>query len=118
MGRVDRMGQRRTVHAVSLVARETAEDLVVAALARRLARVAATLGERDRLASFLTDARTARGVIAGATLDLVGEAPALPLRRPSPGEYPLDLIAAQLAALRPPVQDACETSVARIRACP
>jgi superfamily II DNA or RNA helicase len=66
IGRIDRIGQRRTVHAITLVARDTAEDLVIANLARRLARVAAALGERDRLAAFLTDARTARIVIGGA----------------------------------------------------
>jgi hypothetical protein len=66
IGRVDRIGQCRRVHAITLVARDTAEDLVIARLARRLARVAATLGERDRLAAFLTDARTAGIVIAGA----------------------------------------------------
>lgn len=65
IGRVDRIGQERPVHAITLVARDTAEDLVIANLARRLARVVATLGERDRLGAFLTDARTARLVIAG-----------------------------------------------------
>ncbi|PYR94829.1 MAG: hypothetical protein DMF84_03995 [Acidobacteria bacterium] len=67
IGRVDRIGQSRRVHAITLVARDTAEDLVIASLARRLARVAATLGERDRLAGFLTDARTAGIVIGGAS---------------------------------------------------
>jgi superfamily II DNA or RNA helicase len=66
IGRVDRIGQRRRVHAITLVARDTAEDLVIANLARRLERVAATLGERDRLAAYLTDARTAGIVIGGA----------------------------------------------------
>lgn len=65
IGRVDRIGQRRTVHAVTLIARDTAEDLVVANLTKRLTRVAATLGDRDRLASFLDDARMARRVIGG-----------------------------------------------------
>ena len=59
IGRVDRIGQQRTVHAITLVARDTAEDLVIANLARRLARVVATLGEQDRLGAFLTDARMA-----------------------------------------------------------
>jgi superfamily II DNA or RNA helicase len=63
IGRVDRIGQRRPVHAMTLVARDTAEDLVVANLTKRLARVAATLGEHDRLASFLDEARIARCVI-------------------------------------------------------
>jgi superfamily II DNA or RNA helicase len=64
IGRVDRMGQRRPVHAVTLVARHTAEDLVLVNLTRRLIRVARSLGERDRLASFLTDARAA-GIVIG-----------------------------------------------------
>jgi superfamily II DNA or RNA helicase len=99
IGRVDRIGQRRTVHAISLVARDTAEDLVVAALARRLVRVAATLGERDRLAAFLSDARTARSVIGGAALDAAdGAAAAPPLPRPSAADYPVERIAAALAA--------------------
>ena len=96
IGRVDRIGQRRTVHAISLVARDTAEDLVVAALARRLARIAATLGERDRLAAFLTEARTARSVIAGTSPGLADDIPpAPPLPRSSPGDYPVERIAAQ-----------------------
>jgi superfamily II DNA or RNA helicase len=65
IGRVDRIGQQRSVHAITLVARDTAEDLVVANLTRRLGRVAATLGERDRLAALLDDTRVARSVIGG-----------------------------------------------------
>ena len=82
IGRVDRIGQRRRVHAISLIARDTAEDFVVASLMRRLARVAATLGERDRLAAFLTDARTAGLVIGDVPIE---DAPPLPAphgRRP------------------------------------
>src|SRR5262249_43332597 len=66
IGRVDRIGQGRPVHAMTLVARDTAEDLVVANVTRRLERVWATLGERDRLAAFLDEVRIARSVI-GAT---------------------------------------------------
>lgn len=69
IGRVDRIGQRRTVHALTLAARDTAEDLVIAKLVRRLARVVASLGPADRLAHFLSEARTARLVIGGAPLD-------------------------------------------------
>ncbi len=77
IGRVDRIGQSRRVHAVTLVARDTAEDLVIARLARRLARVAATLGERDRLAGFLTDARTA-GIVIGGKVEETPEATTVP----------------------------------------
>jgi superfamily II DNA or RNA helicase len=74
IGRVDRIGQQRAVHAITLVARDTAEDLVIANLSRRLARVVATLGERDRLGAFLTDARTAGLVIGDTSTDLPGAA--------------------------------------------
>ena len=114
IGRVDRIGQRRTVHAISLIARDTAEDLVVAGLARRLARIAETLGERDRLAAFLTEARTARSVIAGTSPDLPDDMPAAPpLPRSSPGDYPVDRLAALLAARGEPI--ARGTLVARLR---
>ena len=68
IGRVDRMGQARVVHAATLVARDTAEDFVIARIARRLARVARTLGPKDRLAAFLDDARIAGMVIGGDPL--------------------------------------------------
>jgi hypothetical protein len=64
IGRVDRIGQKRPVHALTLVARHTAEEFVLEKLARRLYTIASTLGERDRLASLLDEARTA-GIIIG-----------------------------------------------------
>ena len=65
IGRVDRIGQSRVVHAATLVARDTAEDVVIANIARRLLRVAGSLGAGDRLAAFLNDARVAGMVIGG-----------------------------------------------------
>jgi superfamily II DNA or RNA helicase len=65
IGRVDRIGQQRPVHALTLVARDTAEQLVLARLTRRLHRIAATLGERDRLTAFLGEARVAGLIIGG-----------------------------------------------------
>jgi len=65
IGRVDRIGQTKVVHAQTLVARDTAEDLVIANVARRLARIAKTLGPKDRLAAFLDDARIAGMAIGG-----------------------------------------------------
>jgi superfamily II DNA or RNA helicase len=64
IGRVDRIGQQRLVHAVTLIARDTAEQLVLARLVQRLHRIAATLGERDRLSAFLNEAQIA-GVVIG-----------------------------------------------------
>jgi len=77
IGRVDRLGQSRRVHAITLVARDTAEDLVVAKLVRRLTRVAATFGERDALAGFLTDARVA-GMVIGRSPEEPSETTPLP----------------------------------------
>ncbi len=77
IGRIDRIGQSRPVHALTLVARHTAEDFVLLKLARRLSRIASTLGERDRLASLLDEARTA-GIIIGHQPDAEPDhAPAL-----------------------------------------
>ena len=72
IGRVDRIGQRRTVHALTLTARDTAEDLVVRNLARRLSRVVAALGANDRLGAFLSDARIA-GIVIGGDPDAVAD---------------------------------------------
>ncbi|HET7699167.1 MAG TPA: helicase-related protein [Vicinamibacterales bacterium] len=69
IGRVDRIGQRRTVHALTLTARDTAEDLVIGNLARRLSRIVAALGADDRLGAFLDDARTAGIVIGGDAVE-------------------------------------------------
>jgi superfamily II DNA or RNA helicase len=44
IGRVDRIGQRRTVHAIHLVARHTAEEKVLARLAARIERARKELG--------------------------------------------------------------------------
>ena len=119
IGRVDRIGQRRAVHAISLVARDTAEDFVVAALARRLARVAATLGERDRLASLLSEARTARSVITGVAADLDEAAASMPpLHRPSVRDYPTAAIAAALRSGAPAAEQLLTVPVAAIRAGP
>jgi superfamily II DNA or RNA helicase len=48
IGRVDRIGQRRTVHAVHLFARDTGESRVLARLVHRLQQVRATLDDIDR----------------------------------------------------------------------
>jgi superfamily II DNA or RNA helicase len=69
-GRVDRLGQHRRVHEIALVADDTAEGLVLAPLARRLARRSADdafafadLGESRVAAAVL--ARTGVGAIQG-----------------------------------------------------
>jgi superfamily II DNA or RNA helicase len=74
IGRVDRIGQQRPVHAVTLIARDTAEQLVLARLVRRLHRIAATLGERDRLSAFLNEAQIAGVVIGGQRPEAASDA--------------------------------------------
>ena len=66
IGRVDRIGQTRAVHALTLTAGDTAEDLVIRNMVRRLTRVVAALGREDRLGVFLDEARMAAIVIGGA----------------------------------------------------
>lgn len=76
VGRVDRLGQRRGVHATHLVAADTAERLVLATLVARAARSRAALGEPAGwplgpaaeldLAGRLLDAAPEAG-LAGAT---------------------------------------------------
>ena len=65
IGRVDRIGQRNVVHSITLTARDTAEDLVLANLARRVARVVATLGQNERMRAFVDETRVAGMVIGG-----------------------------------------------------
>jgi len=73
IGRIDRIGQRRPVHAITLTARDTAEQVVVATLVRRLARIVRTLGARDRLGALLGEARIAQLVIGQNSPEDTGE---------------------------------------------
>jgi superfamily II DNA or RNA helicase len=68
-GRVDRIGQARTVHEIALVADDTAERVVLAPLARRAAIVRTTLMGRSRLLDLLTESRVAGAVFEGTPLD-------------------------------------------------
>jgi superfamily II DNA or RNA helicase len=118
IGRVDRIGQRRVVHAVSLLARDTAEDLVVANVVRRLHRVKAALGPDDPLAALLDSADVARMVIADN-----GPAPSLSretgVSQPPPLPLPdVDAETARRLALQlgpPPAIDRLTTLVSRVR---
>lgn len=68
-GRVDRIGQRHTVHEILLVARDTAERVVLAPLARRAARARSAAGSFSHLLSALSDSRVAEAVMDGRPLD-------------------------------------------------
>jgi hypothetical protein len=62
-GRVDRIGQRRRVHEIALVAADTAEALVVAPFARRAAAWADAIGRVSL--EWLTESRMAEAVFDG-----------------------------------------------------
>jgi ERCC4-related helicase len=62
VGRVDRIGQARTVHQVHLVARATVEESRVATVVQRLSRVASTL---NSLSSRHSDERRVAGYVLG-----------------------------------------------------
>ena len=66
VGRVDRIGQRRTVHAVRLVARQTGEEEVLARLAIRVRRAREALGDAGTPTSRLSEIELAESVFAGS----------------------------------------------------
>jgi superfamily II DNA or RNA helicase len=74
-GRVDRIGQARRVHEILLVARDTAERLVLAPLAARAARARRALGDAPLL-DRLTESHVAAAVLEGERLP-----PPVPARR-------------------------------------
>ncbi len=65
IGRVDRIGQQRAVHAVHLVARRTAEELVLARLVLRIERERDGLGEADDPLGALREMDVARAAFDG-----------------------------------------------------
>ena len=67
-GRVDRIGQRRRVHEIALVASDTAESLVLAPLTRRATGRLAS-GETSRMLQLLTESRVAEAVFEGLSRD-------------------------------------------------
>lgn len=66
-GRVDRLGQTRTVHEILLMARDTAERLVLAPLLRRFR---STASSRDRALSGLEESAVAAALMEGVRLQL------------------------------------------------
>ena len=64
VGRVDRIGQRRIVHAVHLVARQTGEEQLLSRLALRIHRSREALGGADGPTSALSEFEVAERVFA------------------------------------------------------
>jgi superfamily II DNA or RNA helicase len=69
IGRVDRIGQRRTVHAVHLIARDTGEARILERLRVRIAQAQADVGTADPLGASDAEHDAARVVIGGAASD-------------------------------------------------
>jgi superfamily II DNA or RNA helicase len=73
IGRVDRIGQRRTVHAVHLVARGTSEERVLARLALRIRRTREALAIGENPSAVLSEIEVAERVFArGSVLSRSG----------------------------------------------
>jgi superfamily II DNA or RNA helicase len=72
IGRVDRIGQRRTVHAFHLIARGTGEARILARLRTRIAAATADLGAPDPLGDDV-ERSIARLVVAGEAHDDDGD---------------------------------------------
>jgi superfamily II DNA or RNA helicase len=85
-GRVDRIGQERRVHEILLVAGDTAERLVLAPLARRVALAARHSASTARLFDSITESRVAAAVLSGAPLTWPEPAPASGDAGSDPGE--------------------------------
>jgi superfamily II DNA or RNA helicase len=85
-GRVDRIGQERRVHEIMLVAGDTAERLVLAPLARRVALAARHSASTARLLDSITESRVAAAVLSGAPLCCAEPAPACGPADSEPGE--------------------------------
>jgi hypothetical protein len=75
-GRVDRIGQNKRVHEILLVAGDTAEHLVLAPLARRIASARGTTPGSSRLFQSVTESRVAAAVLNGEELTLAEFEPA------------------------------------------
>lgn len=83
-GRVDRLGQTRTVHEIALVADDTAERLVLAPLARRAARVRAGFPESSGMVSRMAESRVIDAVLGHRRVE---PEPSRPAREP---DIPVD----------------------------
>ncbi|HWF86217.1 MAG TPA: helicase-related protein, partial [Vicinamibacterales bacterium] len=82
IGRVDRIGQRRTVHAVHLIARDTGEPRILERLMARMARARADIGVPDPIGC--EEERAVAALIVGVATD-AGEHAIAPDSEPPPG---------------------------------
>jgi superfamily II DNA or RNA helicase len=91
-GRVDRIGQHRTVHEIILLAGDTSERLVLAPLLRRAARARSVLDGPSRVWDVLNESRVAAAMMEGDTVDLETVA------NPSGCEFPSEALRSEARA--------------------
>ena len=95
IGRVDRIGQRRTVHAIHMVARHTGEEKVLARLAARIERARKELGSAADPLGMPSETEVTEAVFAGEPLELPPppaaqrgpDSTGLPLGGEGPGDW-------------------------------
>jgi hypothetical protein len=120
IGRVDRIGQRRPVHVIHLIARDSDESRVLVRLQSRVARARADIGGADPLGVGTgDDSRFAWQIIAGETGDV-------PLDDSTDADWPFDRLwtpplaseaqieTHRLSAARALTKDGDESALARI----
>jgi hypothetical protein len=84
-GRVDRVGQSRTVHDVMLVASDTAERMVLAPLAKRAARARPNVAGGFTAVETLSESRVASAVMDGTPIESSPAALGPDVIQPPPG---------------------------------
>jgi superfamily II DNA or RNA helicase len=113
IGRVDRIGQKRAVHAVHLVARHTGEERVLARLATRVARASQALGAAEGPLGPRTEADIAEAAFARRARNL---SPAPPVaRRSSPADPPPRAVGGDELVVRPRLVSAARHEARRLR---
>lgn len=103
IGRVDRIGQSRRVHAVHLVARDTLESRVLARLVRRLERVRLVLGGIDDPLGPASDTAVAGALLTGSGIERLWA----PHELSAPGAVP---VSCSLPGLAARAREACASA--------
>lgn len=94
IGRVDRLGQSRTVHAINLLARDTPETAILARLAVRLQRARESLGDINDPIGRIDELLVADWIVAGVPLDpRAPDTPPMGATVVTPGDTRLDAVA-------------------------
>lgn len=110
IGRVDRLGQTRRVHAVHFVARDTLESRVLARLGARLERIRRTLGDVDDVLGGSAEARIAEACVADSAVEGIWG-----VRAPRPADAVLQIAQPATVGARARAADECRRAEDRRR---